>query len=92
MGIVPIYLQNRCGRGVAVIDNREGARVWIGVDFDSNIRKGSPFENSAPWNPMDEYANFLGNVLEGENANLFYQLSSNPDDLADDFNVSCSEV
>ena len=44
------------------------------------------------WNPMDEYADFFGDALDGENADLLYQLSPNPDDLADDFDVSCSEV
>ena len=28
----------------------------------------------------------------GNNEELFYQLSSNPDNLADDFDVSCSKV
>jgi hypothetical protein len=44
------------------------------------------------WNPMDEYADFFGDALEGKDADLFHHLSSNPDDLADDFNVSFSEV
>lgn len=44
------------------------------------------------WNSMDEDADFFGDVLEGKNADLLYQLSPNPDDLADDLDVSCSEV
>ena len=43
-------------------------------------------------NFMDEYADFFGDVLEGKDADLFHQFSPNPDDLADDLDVSCSEV
>jgi hypothetical protein len=55
-------------------------------------RKGSLFKNIASWNSRDEYVDFFGDVLMRKDADLFHQLSPNPDDLTDDLDVSCSEV
>jgi hypothetical protein len=54
--------------------------------------KGSLLKNVASWNATDKYVDFFGDVLKRKDGDLFHQLSPNPDDLADDLDISCSEV